>query len=335
MPANEVPFVSSPHVRTGDADEASDILSRVFLPLVLRPSGAEALNMRMRAEQLPMLTAGHLEFGTEVYIRGDEVPVYCVEAPLSGVARNVWHDGRMERTAVGAAAVFTPGMPVDLNWSRDCREICVRVSEAQMRAQVETMLGRTVDRRVTFARGMDLNTRTSRHWFGLVRTLAGESGRADGVLTHRLAVDNLQRLLVQGLLLIQPHNYSEELAAEERPGGAAAVNEAIDLMSVYPERSWDTAGLAHATGVTARALQKAFQRSGYPPPMAYLRRLRLQRVHEDLVDGVPGVTTVTDVAGRWGFVHLSRFAEQYRSQFGRSPSATLHATMRGNAAGPR
>lgn len=62
----------------------------------------------MRAEELSMLTAGYVHFGTEVFIGSDEMPVYCVEAPLSGVARNIWRDGRVERTTVGTAAVLTP-----------------------------------------------------------------------------------------------------------------------------------------------------------------------------------------------------------------------------------
>jgi AraC-like DNA-binding protein len=335
VPISDITFDSSPQIQTGDADEASDILSRVYLPLSLRPTGAAPLDMHMRAEELSMLTAGYLRFGTDVFIGSDEMPSYCIEAPLSGVARNVWHDGRMERTTVGMAAVFTPGMPVGLDWSSDCREICVMVSEAQMRAQLETMLGRPVQKRITFARRMNLNTRASYDWFGLVRILAREAGRTDGVLTHRLAVDNLQRLLVQGLLLIQPHNYAEELAAEERHASAAVLKRAVDLMHGHPETSWDTAGLAHATGVTARALQKAFQRAGHPPPMTYLRRLRLESVHTQLTDSDPGATTVTAVAGRWGFVHLGRFADQYRRQFGESPSETLRATVRRHPAGPR
>jgi AraC-like DNA-binding protein len=224
---------------------------------------------------------------------------------------------------------------VGLDWSSDCREICVMVPEAQMRTQLEAMLGRPVQRRITFARRMVLNTRASYDWFGLVRILAREAGRTDGVLTHRLAVDNLQRLLVQGLLLIHPHNYAEELAAEERRPSEAVLQRAIDLMHAHPETSWDTPALAYATGVTARALQKAFQRSGQLPPMTYLRTLRLQSAHAELADSDMGATTVTAVAGRWGFVHLGRFADQYRQQFGESPSETLRATVRKHPAGPR
>jgi transcriptional regulator GlxA family with amidase domain len=58
--------------------------------------------------------------------------------------------------------------------------------------------------------------------------------------------------------------------------------------------------------------------------MAYLRRLRLARVHEELRTSDPRQTSVGEVAYRWGFTHLGRFAGTYRAQYGVSPSHTLH-----------
>ena len=322
LPIEDI-FDSSPRIQTTDVDEATDVLSRVYLPVTLRPVGSSSLNMDLKAEELPMLTAGYLHFGTDVCIRGDDIPAYYIEAPLSGTAVNVWRDGRLEKTTAGSAAVFTPGMPVDLNWSGDCREICIKVTEEQMQRQLETMLNRPVRKRITFARSMNLSTRGSRDWFGLVRLLAREAGQADGILAHRLAIENLQHLLVQGLLLIQPHNYAEALADDEACASTAVVRRAIDLMHAHPETPWDTVHLARATGASARALQKAFQRSGHPPPMTYLRRLRLHEARAELSAHGPNELTVTAVASHWGFLHLSRFAEQYRQLFGESPSETL------------
>jgi AraC-like DNA-binding protein len=34
--------------------------------------------------------------------------------------------------------------------------------------------------------------------------------------------------------------------------------------------------------------------------------------------------TVSSVAHNWGFVHLGRFAAQYRDRFGEPPSTTRH-----------
>lgn len=316
-------FDWSPEIRTADVDEATDVLSRVYLPVKLRPAESTSVDTVLKAEELPMVTAGYLHLGTDICIRGEEVPAYYIEAPLSGTAVNVWRDGVQEKTTVGSAAVFTPGTPVDLNWSGDCREICVKITEEQMQRQLEAMLNRPVLKRITFARNMGLSAPASRDWFGLIRLLAREAGRADGILGHELAIDSLQHLLVQGLLLIHPHNYAEALAEDEPCASTATARRAIDLMHAHPETPWGTVHLARATGVSARALQKAFHRSGQPPPMTYLRRLRLQRAHAELASHRPDELTVTAVASRWGFLHLSRFAEQYRQQFGESPSETL------------
>ena len=58
--------------------------------------------------------------------------------------------------------------------------------------------------------------------------------------------------------------------------------------------------------------------------MAYVRKARLNRVRADLLRSDPQLVGVTEIATRWGFVHLSRFARQYRDQFNELPSATLH-----------
>jgi len=60
-------------------------------------------------------------------------------------------------------------------------------------------------------------------------------------------------------------------------------------------------------------------------PSEYLRRVRLHYAHLELVDGNRATTTVGEVARRWGFGNLGRFAVLYRQTYGRSP----HVTLRG------
>lgn len=58
--------------------------------------------------------------------------------------------------------------------------------------------------------------------------------------------------------------------------------------------------------------------------MGFVRQLRLQHVREELLaDESPGLASVTDIALKWGFAHLGRFAIEYKRAFGESPSATL------------
>ncbi len=83
--------------------------------------------------------------------------------------------------------------------------------------------------------------------------------------------------------------------------------------------------LARVGCMSVRALHAAFQQVLGETPMSYLRRVRLDRAHAELLRGDPARVRVTDVAVRWGFCHQSRFAEQYRARFGELPSRTLRS----------
>jgi AraC-like DNA-binding protein len=81
--------------------------------------------------------------------------------------------------------------------------------------------------------------------------------------------------------------------------------------------------IAGAVYVTPRALQYMFRRHRDCTPVEYLRAVRLHHTHLDLVAGNRATTTVGEVARRWGFGHVGRFAVCYRQQYGQSPHVTL------------
>lgn len=93
----------------------------------------------------------------------------------------------------------------------------------------------------------------------------------------------------------------------------------------------EVADIATAADLSERGLQDLFRRRLAVTPMRYLREVRLDRVHLELTTTRTGVLTVRDVAHRWGFAHLGRFAAHYRARFGESPhqsivrSASVHA----------
>jgi AraC family transcriptional regulator, ethanolamine operon transcriptional activator len=78
-----------------------------------------------------------------------------------------------------------------------------------------------------------------------------------------------------------------------------------------------------ALGVSERTLQYAFRDYVGMSPVAYLRVCRLNRVRAELASAHPAGTTVTQVAMRFGFLHLGRFAGDYKRLFGMTPSQTL------------
>ena len=58
-------------------------------------------------------------------------------------------------------------------------------------------------------------------------------------------------------------------------------------------------------------------------PTQYVLLRRLKEVRRALRDANLDMASVEEVAHRFGFAELSRFAESYRATFGEAPSATL------------
>jgi transcriptional regulator GlxA family with amidase domain len=82
--------------------------------------------------------------------------------------------------------------------------------------------------------------------------------------------------------------------------------------------------IARAAGLSPRALQAAFRRHLGTTPLGYLRCVRLELAHQDLqAAGHDDGETVSEIAGRRGFVQLSRFARDYRERYGELPRRTL------------
>jgi AraC-like DNA-binding protein len=92
---------------------------------------------------------------------------------------------------------------------------------------------------------------------------------------------------------------------------------------------WSMARLASVCGLSQRSLHRVTVRVFGVAPIALLRRQRLARARADL-QALAFETTVTNVALRWGFSHLGRFARDYARQFGESPSETIKRARNGS-----
>ena len=74
---------------------------------------------------------------------------------------------------------------------------------------------------------------------------------------------------------------------------APLVRQAIDFIQANCARDISMADIAAAINVTPRAVQYMFRRHLDTTPMAYLRRIRLDRAHRDLLAADPSHDTVS------------------------------------------
>lgn len=222
----------------------------------------------------------------------------------------------------GRGDVFVP-IPRRTDWVIDLEDtVCdVLVVDAALLAQAAGLPddgGGAVQLRPGLAQTADVGERLWR----LVDAVACDA-HPQGWTSPGVA-DSAARLLAAATLAAFPHDVVPDVTAEDRRGAhPATLEHAILFIETNADQPIGIGDVARAAGTTPRAVQLAFRRYLGTTPMGYLRQVRLERAHADLVASDPSSHTVTGIAGRWGFAHTGRFAAQYASAYGVRPSATL------------
>ncbi|MER5418162.1 helix-turn-helix transcriptional regulator [Streptomyces virginiae] len=224
------------------------------------------------------------------------------------------------------AAVFDPVADTRVDrWRDDCQAIVVIVEPYSLQSCLESMLGRSLSIAPSFVPELDVSREPGRSWVELARWAAEESLNTGSSVWRPMMAAPLQEVLLSKLLLTLEHPHRDELELRQSgarmPAGAA--KRVIEAIHASPQESFTLAELSLIARVSVRRMQESFQAHVGVSPMTYLRNVRLARVHEDLQNSDPEEVQVKEVALRWGFSHFGRFAGQYRTRFGVTPSQTL------------
>ena len=221
--------------------------------------------------------------------------------------------------ARGTPWLFPTGTPFDFD-CRDYRQSMIAFDGTyleQLAAEVEG----TVAGPVRFEYAVTPGRRALCRWRRVIEEGADLVLRGDPT---RLQMADVTRRSALALLATFLHE-RVLLPAEAILPRSARLRAAIDHLHLHAAEPVTPAEAAAAAGFTPRGLQQAFQRRLGITPTTYLRRIRLDRVRDELRAFGPHETSVGAVAAEWGFTHLGRFAVEYRLRFGESPRDTLRA----------
>lgn len=117
--------------------------------------------------------------------------------------------------------------------------------------------------------------------------------------------------------------FTDPTIEDRRDSTPALLRRATAYIDENAHRDIPLTAIAEAIYVTPRALQYMFRKHLDCTPTEYLRKVRLDHVHRELLAADRTTTSVSHVAAKWGFTHVGRFAAYYRAAFGQSPHDTL------------
>ncbi|ONK12625.1 AraC family transcriptional regulator [Streptomyces sp. MP131-18] len=318
-------------VHSNDLEETRDIISNAYSPYRLDCLGdAREFSAWYAESGFPGITVSGLQYGSphlgaETLIRPQPLGTYLLVCEVTHGRVTVSSPGREEcRVGPGETYVLDPYRSFQVHWSPGARMITVRLARETVERAAADALGVEGPLRARFALGGAISPQAARTWAGISGAVLREVLGEGIARTNPLVATHLTQ--TAAALLVGTQRLITEGVDAQRTGAVshAAVRRVMALVEEQADQPHTLADLAATARLSPRALQEAFRRHLDTTPLGYLREVRLARAHQDLLAaGQDGSATVSDVAYRWGFSNLGRFATYYRNQYGHPPSKTL------------
>ncbi|WP_162616512.1 AraC family transcriptional regulator [Xylanimonas allomyrinae] len=312
------PLGSHGVLHTSDIDAARESIAASLAPhsLWVRRGGDGFMALH-NAATLERISLHYIDYHAEVEVATERLDFCLVQIPLNGLT-TVQAGASLVSVGPRSAAVTSPGEAVRMRYSAGNPRLLVQVATDLLRERIALAAESGVVVPRWSGRSFDLRSGVGRTWRSLVGLVVADLERDDGMNGSPLTARSLQLALIDGLVaaLASPHAPGTDVSASEQ-----LVRRAARLIEDHCAEPLRTLDIAEAVGVSIRTLQAGFRTHLRTTPMAHLRRARLHRVRESLVDG--SATSVAEAAHRWGVSHLGRLSGDYRAEFGESPSETI------------
>lgn len=242
--------------------------------------------------------------------------------------------GRLAVRADSGERLVLPGEHVvldaytayQLRWEENCNLFHVRVPRTEFEEAVAEFTGASEPAAVRVPLSWHPSKAGTVAVAKVMQFLLRNAGPNGLLASESLLSSQMRRMFVASIVEAYSeafHTADAGWSGEVRP---PAVRRAIAYLEEAAADDVRISDVAAAARVSTRALQDAFRKHLDTTPMAHLKSIRLARAHTDLRQAaVDGDVTVAEVAYRWGFGNLGRFAADYRREFGRYPSEVLRA----------
>ena len=252
----------------------------------------------------------------EILIRGFAVPGSIVFGIQSGGANRGYWRGEVLRPTDGVT--LDGSDEIDFRTTGPTELIVVSVDRSLLGEYLDSIRAslRPADRRrsrLTFLSPIESQWVT-RRWKELAACTLHLARRLENShIARHFEAEMLHALLAKAEL---------EFRDDSRVDRRLAANRAHRYMTLNLDVPMTIKDICKAVGAAERTLHLGFRECFGTTPKRFLKTLRLNATRRDL-QHPDHQTTVTDVALRWGLVHLARFAGDYRKLFLESPSETL------------
>lgn len=281
------------------------------------------LQAEVRSATCGALTVIKLHYGAEVSVApGQFSDFFLLQIPVAGEAEICTADASIQLSPT-QAALIPPDLPLLLNWDSYCTQVIVKIPATLLHGLHHD--GREDSELSKGIVPIDLRSHAGRAIVDLVSYLAhSAAAHGDASVPSRLAASAQALFAVQmiEILSAEPGRAAEAArSAGSRKREPRLLSAALALIERRLRENIRLDHLCRELGVSRHTLCDEFKNGMATSPMAYIKECRLAEARSELLHASPDVT-VTDIAYRWGFSNLGRFASLYRERYGEPPRVT-------------
>lgn len=316
-------------VSTADSlDEAREVVGKNIYPHRLRvvaPTGPSLMCLTS-ALDLGECALGYVQYGYDVDIDPGVITEYLlVKSTVSGQGRVTCGDHTVISTPRSIIMTSTTER-TSILMTAQCRHLTARICREALEERITEKLGRRLTAPLRFGLEVASDSDFGRGWHQLLSHICHLSASAPTVLASEDVRRQYSRTMIEMLVHSAPHNYSlalEEAITQPIPWH---VRRARDYVHNHIAEIRSVADIAASIGITTRTLQSGFRKAFNVSPAEYVRRTRIEALHQALLAADSG-QSVTDLMQAVGIVNFGRYAHYYRQQVGVVPSVTLKRSM--------
>ncbi|MCA1297399.1 AraC family transcriptional regulator [Stappia indica] len=308
---------------TSDLDEARERVGKVFCRHRLDYAGrGRGLAIRQHLAPLGRLALSHITYGEEVEIDAGEPENWFMVHSVDRGGCEMKVGDRFVSASPAMSVISSATLPLHMTWTENCDHLVLKVDRSALERHLASLLNDAVIRPIEFYPELPTGSCENQGYRRALNFVIEEIDQDDTFFRTQVGIRHLEQTLMTMLLTTFRNNYSEALAAPVSPSAPRHVVRAEDFMIANADRAISVEDIAAAAGVGVRTLFDGFRRFRATTPMARLRALRLEGVRKDLL-AADASGSVTDIALKWGFTNVGRFADTYRRRYGELPSYTL------------
>lgn len=308
---------------TSEADEAREIVSKVYCDHTLEPEHKGGIAAFHNRAQLSQVSLNYLQYGADVKVEpGHLDDFFLFQLPIKGAAE-ICTNNHTFYTSKGISSVINPSEYTKMRWNRDCQKLMVQIKRSALEQRLSRILMRPISHPILFEHHViEADNPHAGNWWRQVWNLVQELDHGLDPWRSRFLLEDLERNLLTSVLFSFRHNYRDTLRTQESKVAPKHVKQVEEYIQCHLQDNITIDELVELTGVSSRSIYNGFKSFRGTTPMKYILQVRLEKVHEELLNPFQS-KNITQIATKWNFSQLGRFSACYKKVYGESPTETL------------